>query len=98
VIIDRQLIAVRSDMPVFGPVNDRKNRARTILLPDVVLDTLPAHMAKFGLGPERLPFTGSRCAPIRRTTCSTIWIGAAGPLKVPLGDGFHELRISTPAC
>jgi integrase len=49
-------------------------------------------VASVGLGPEGLLFTGPRGGPLRRTTFSDTWIAAAGPLGIPLGDGFHQLR------
>jgi integrase len=92
VTIDRQLVGVRDRQPVFGPVKDRKNRPRTIPLPDVVLNALVEHVRVYGTGPDALVFTNDRGQPIRRTTFSDTWRKAADPLGVPLGDGFHQLR------
>lgn len=93
VTIDRQLIGVAEDgSPTFGPVKDKKNRSRTIPLPQVVVDELSAHIARFGLGPDGLIFTGPRGGPIRRTTFSDTWQSVAAPLGIPSGDGFHQLR------
>jgi integrase len=93
VTVDRQLAGVRPyGTPVFGPVKDKKNRPRTIPLPQTVVDELAAHVARFGLGPEGLIFTSARGGAIRRSLFSDMWIAAAGPLGVPLGDGYHQLR------
>jgi integrase len=91
--IDRQLLRVgQEDKPLFGPLKDKSNRPRTIPLPDVVVDELSAHVARFGLGPEGLIFTGPRGGPIRRTTFSDTWRSVAEPLGIPSGEGFHQLR------
>lgn len=90
--INRQLVRITGGEPVFGPVKDKKNRPRTIPLPQVVVDALAAHVREFGLGPEELLFTGPRGGPVRRTTFSDMWRAAAGPLGIPLGDGYHQLR------
>jgi len=78
--------------PHFGPVKDKRNRPRTIPLPQVVVDALAAHVATFGLGPEGLIFTGPRGGAVRRTTFSDMWRRAAGPLGIDKGEGFHQLR------
>lgn len=91
--IDRQLAGVDDGgVPRFGPVKDRLNRPRTIPLPDVVVHELSAHVARFGLGPEGLIFSGPRGGPVRRTTSSDAWQSAARPLGIPTGEGFHLLR------
>jgi len=92
-LVDRQLLKCGKDgVPEFGPVKDKRNRPRTIPLPQVVIDALAAHVATFGLGPDGLLFTGPRGGPIRRTTFSDMWREAAGPLGIANGDGFHQLR------
>jgi integrase len=90
--VDRQLVGVQGGVPVFGPVKDKKNRSRVIPLPQTVIDALSSHVARFGLGPEGLIFTTSNGGPVRRTTFSEAWRTAAGPLGIPTGDGFHQLR------
>lgn len=92
VTIDRQLVRAAEGEPVFGPVKDKKNRPRTVPLPQMALDALSAHVGKFGLGPHGLIFTGPNGGPLRRTTFSDAWRAAAGPLGIPGGDGFHQLR------
>jgi len=90
--IDRQLSRVVDGQPVFGPVKDRKNRPRTIPLPDVVLSALAEHLRQWPASPGELIFTNERNGPIRRTTFSDIWRKTVTPLGVPIGDGFHQLR------
>jgi integrase len=90
--VDRQLLRVSADTPVFGPVKDKKNRPRTIPLSDEVMAALVEHVRIFGTGPEDLVFTGDDGGPVRRSTFSDVWGRAARPLGIPLGDGFHQLR------
>lgn len=66
--------------------------ARTIPLPQVVIDALSAHLARYGEGPERLIFTRPRGGPLRRTTFSDVCQAAAAPPGIQTGDGFHQLR------
>ena len=93
VTIDRQLFGQREGGPVFGPVKDKKNRPWTIPLPQTVVDALAAHVACYGLGPDQSfsspEFVG---APVSRETFSKMWVTAAGPLGISLGDGYHQLR------
>jgi integrase len=90
--IDRQLAKVVGGEPVFGPVKDRKNRPRTVPLPEVVLEALSEHLARWPVESDGLVFRNERDEPIRRTTFSGIWRKAVEPLGIPLGDGFHQLR------
>jgi integrase len=58
-LVDRQLVKCGPyGAPEFGPVNDKRNRPRTIPLPQVVIDALAVHVATFGLGPEGLLLPG----------------------------------------
>ena len=91
--IDRQLSGVGPGAtPIFGPVKDQNNRPRTIPLPDFVVEELSAHVARFGLGPDGLLFTGPNGGPMRKTTFSDTWLVVAEPLGIAKGDGFHQLR------
>jgi integrase len=91
VTIDRQLLRGGGE-PEFGPVKDRKNRPRTIPLPGVVGEALAGHLSQWEPGPEGLIFTNKLGTAIRRTTFSDMWQTAAGPLGIPKGDGYHQLR------
>jgi integrase len=92
IVVDRQLAGVDAGRPVFGPVKDKRNRPRSIPVPDVVVQALAGHVTRYGLGPDGLLFTGPRGGPLRRTTFSDSWVKVAGPLGIPSGDGFHQLR------
>jgi integrase len=91
--IDRQLLRVGAGkVPEFGPVKDKNNRARSIPIPDMVVDELLAHVAKYGLGKAGLLFSGPTGAPLPRSTFSDAWRAAAEPLGIAKGEGFHQLR------
>jgi integrase len=92
VTINRQLLRGSGGSPVFGPVKDRKNRARTIPVGSVVLDAFAEHLARYGPGPEGLVFSTMLHCPVAHSTWSKIWQTAALPLGIPKGDGFHQLR------
>jgi len=92
VTIDRQLVGTQDGEPAFGPVKDRRNRPRTIPLPDVVLVALSEHLSRWPTSPGGLVFRNKQGQPIRRTTFSDIWRKAVGPLGIQTGKGFHELR------
>lgn len=80
------------DPPDLSPVKDRRNRSRTVPLPDVVLTALVEHVRLYGTGPEGLLFTTPSKEPMRQTTFSDLWRRAAGPLGIPTGEGYHLLR------
>jgi integrase len=92
VTIDRQLVGVEDDRPVFGPVKDRLNRARTIPLPESVVLALAAHLERYGPGPDGLVFTSSTDRPLRRSTFGGAWRRVCDPRGIAKGDGFHQLR------
>jgi integrase len=90
--VDRQLLRVSGEAPVFGPVKDKKNRPRTIPLSDEVMAALVEHVRTFGLGPKDLIVTNDNSEPIRRSTFADIWARVARPLGMEVGEGFHQLR------
>jgi integrase len=92
VTIDRQLVGVEVDRPVFGPVKDKLNRPRTIPLPERVLLELAAHLERYGPGPDGLMFTGRTNRPLWRSTFGGAWCRAADPLGIAKREGFHQLR------
>jgi integrase len=98
VTIDRQLIQSGGRSPIFGPVKDKRNRPRTIPLPQVVVDELSVHVAKYGLGPTDLLFTGGRGSAVSRQGFSETWMAAAGHLGIHQATGFTNCATSTPAC
>jgi integrase len=92
VTIDQQLLRVSSDVPVLGPVKDRKNRPRVIPLPETVVDALAAHIAEFPIASSGLVFTNQDARPIRRTAFGVMFRFVADPLGIPKGESFHQLR------
>src|SRR5690606_24244864 len=80
ITVDRQLVGVKDNRPVFGPVKDKRNRPRTIPVPAAVTEALGAHVERDGLGPDDLLFVGPRGGPLRRTTFSDAWVAVASPL------------------
>jgi integrase len=79
---------------IFGPVNDKKNRPRSIPLAQIVVDELSAHVARFGLGPDDLLFTTAKGRAVSQSTWSNVWTSAAAPMGILSGKGFHQLRHS----
>jgi integrase len=92
VTIDRQLVRAPGERATFGPVNDRKNRPRTIPLGSGVLDELAAHLATYAPDPDGLVFTTVFRAKVSHAKWSEVWRAAASQCGIPLGDGYHLLR------
>jgi integrase len=89
--VDRQLLLLPGSGPVLAPPKTQASY-RTIPLPDVVLETLSAHLATYGAGAEGLVFTNADGEPIRRTRFSAVWRPAARVAGLASGTGFHALR------
>lgn len=87
--IDRQLLTATT-VPTFGPVKTASSN-RTVVAPDLVLDTLAAHIRRFGTGSDGLLFTDANGGPIRRDYLGSIWRRAAKVAKVA-GRSPHDLR------
>ena len=88
--IDRQLISPSGAGSVrFGPPKTPSSN-RVITLPDSVLDVLAAHLSRHDEGPDRLVFTSSTGAPLRRST----WAKAYGiaSAKIGVDNSPHALR------
>lgn len=88
--VDRQLVTVAGQAPSFGPPKTRASN-RTIPLPQVVVDALAAHLAKFPAEPDGLVFTTSG-KPITRSVFGHKWRSAVDTAGLPAGTGFHALR------
>lgn len=88
--VDRQLVGVRDGQPVFGPPKTEASY-RTIPLPQVVIDVLAAHVARYDVGAEGLLFTLDG-APLTRQTFGHLWRPVARPAGLPSGQGLHSLR------
>jgi integrase len=63
-------------------------------LPEVVVDELAAHLARWPAGADGFVFTDDQGRPIRRTRFSAdVWRSAVAAADgVPAGVGFHALR------
>lgn len=88
--VDRQLVTLVGQEPTFGPPKRRASN-RTIPLPQMVLDTLAAHLAQFGEGPDGLIFTTTTGRSWRRGIHSAAWRKLAADAGLP-GVTFHALR------
>ena len=91
VTVDRQLILVPGAPPKFGPPKTASS-IRTIPLPQIVVDELASHLARFPVGPDGLVFTNASSSPIRRNRFSVDWRRATQSSGAPDGIGFHSLR------
>lgn len=79
-----------TNRPAFGPPKTRASN-RTIPLPQVVVDTLAAHLAAFPAEPDGLMFTlGGK--PITRQAFGHKWRPAIKASGLPHGTGLHALR------
>ena len=76
--------------PEFGPPKTDASY-RTVPLPQVVVDELAAHLARWPAGESGLIFTNDQGEPIRRTRFSDVWRSAVKAAKVD-GAKFHDLR------
>jgi len=88
--VDRQLVTLVGQAPVFGPTKTAAS-VRTIPVPSVVLEAITAHLQAYGAGPERLIFTNEEGGPIRRNHAGKVWRSAAKRAEIP-GRSFHHLR------
>jgi integrase len=98
VTIDRQLMRDGGGVPQFGPLKDRKDRPRTIPLPEVVGNALVEHLAQWPVRTSGLIFTNKVGGPIRRTTFSDMWQVAAGPWVSQGETGSTSFGTLTPPC
>ncbi len=89
--VDRQLIWGRQGIYEFGPPKTKAGY-RTVPMPEVVGETLAAHLASYGEGPEGLVFTNTFGGPLRRSTFGDMWQRATEKSKLPQWATFHDLR------
>jgi integrase len=103
--IDRQLVLVQGHDPFLAAPKTAASH-RTIPLPQIVVDALAEHLARFPPvltsiwvgGPDAtiedvlLVFVAEQGAPIRRTGFSATWRPAAVEASLAAGTGFHALR------
>lgn len=88
--VDRQLVTLQKQAPQFGPPKTRASN-RTVPMPQVVVDALAAHLARFPAAPDGLIFTLSGKA-IARQAFGHKWRAAVKETDVPEGTRLHDLR------
>lgn len=89
--VDRQLVSADGREPKFGPPKTTAS-VRTVPLPQVAVDALAEHVARFDIGADELLFTNGWGTPIRRSDFSKLWIPAVKTAGLPKGTRFHDLR------
>lgn len=89
-VVDRQLRGVEDGMPIFGPPKTPTSD-REIPLPQVVADTLAAHLEAFPAGEAGLIFTTTKGEPLRKSSVWSAWKRATTAAGVE-GQGMHALR------
>lgn len=87
--VDRQLLLTRPHS--FGPPKTKAS-TRTVPLPQVVVDTLAAHLAAFPAGEHGLLFTGPRGQVPNRDDMARAFKAAAIAAGAPEGTRLHDLR------
>jgi integrase len=90
----RRIAQTQRGQMVPGPTKSMAG-ARSIALPDVLVDELRQHLDKFAEpGPEGLVFLGDRDGPLRRGNFhrSTAWTQTVVKAGLPRGFHFHDLR------
>lgn len=91
-VVDRQLVLLPSSVPTLGPPKTAAS-ARTIPLPDVVLEALSSHVAAHDVGAGALLFTSPDGSALRRPRFSAqVWRPAVRAAGAPEGTGMHDLR------
>lgn len=91
VTVDRQLVTKTGGVTEFGPPKTKAS-ARTIPLPQVVVDVMAAHLAAYPPGRDGLVFTLEGGLPITRQLFGHTWRPAAAAAGLPAGTGMHALR------
>ena len=91
--VAQQLLLLPKLAPELAPPKTNASY-RTVPLPDVVIDELAVHLAKYPATNDLgLIFTNDGGAPIDRTRFSAdVWRPAVERAGVPKGVGFHALR------
>jgi integrase len=88
--VDRQLVTVAGSRPTFGPPKTKRSE-RVIPLPDVVLETLAAHLERFGTGEDGLIFPNGNGEPMARNRFGEMWRATTRRAGIE-GVRFHDLR------
>jgi integrase len=90
----RRIAQTRRGEMIVGPTKSVAG-ARTVALPDVLIDELRRHLVSFAeRGTEGLLFVGDREGPLRRGNFhrSTKWTEIVVQAGLPRGFHFHDLR------
>jgi integrase len=87
--VDRQLVTLAGHSPHLGPPKT-KSSVRTIPLPQVVVDELAAHLARFPAA-DGLVFTLEGLT-LTRSMFGHLWRAAARSAGLASGTGMHALR------
>lgn len=87
--VDRQLLLTRPH--TFGPPKTDASY-RTVPLPQVVVDSLAAHVAEFGTGIDQMLFTAKDCGMLNRDYVTRAFRDAASTSGAPVGARLHDLR------
>jgi integrase len=91
VSIAHQLVTLPGGPPRLGdPKTD--SSARTIPLPDFVIEPLASHLERFPLGPWGLIFTQEDGSPIARNRFGDVWRASVKAVGLPTGTRYHDLR------
>lgn len=89
--VDRQLVSATGGVPVWGPPKSQAS-FRTVPLPELVTNTLAAHLDQFRNRRHGLVFTNREGQPLRRSGFGEAWHRAAAKAELPEGATFHDLR------
>jgi integrase len=89
--VDRQLVSARGGIAEFGPPKSKAG-FRTVPLPEVVGNTLAAHLTRYPPGEAGLVFTNTFDRPLRRNSVGEMWHRAASLASLPSWATFHDLR------
>jgi integrase len=87
--VDRQLLLTRPH--TFGPPKTKASH-RTIPLPQVVVDSLAAHIKKHGTGQDGMLFTAADESMLNRDYVTRAFGRAASSAGAPAGTRLHSLR------
>jgi integrase len=87
--VDRQLVLTRPH--TFGPPKTKASY-RTIPLPQVVVDSLAAHVAEYGTGIDEMLFTALDRSMLNRDYVTRSFRRAASAAHAPAGTRLHSLR------
>jgi integrase len=89
--IDRQMVTPAAGPPAFGPPKTKAS-FRTVPAPDVVLESLTAHVATFQPGTDGLLLHNADGSPIGRNRFGDGWRETVEMAGLPKGTRYHDLR------